>query len=144
MNPTSPPASSDGPYAHHEVAQFFVFVKVPVRHHDADPLHLREAQIDAQLQSQELGSVLGWGDSLGERRSDGSRRAAYQRIDITLTQLPRGLDLLRALLPTLEAPAGTEIHYTHEGQRQLDRLEASGWECAQVPPVLPDDGPHTI
>lgn len=137
-----PPA--EGPYAHREVTQYFVFVKVPLRHHGADPFHLREEQIDAQLQAQALGSVLGWGDSLGERRSDGSRRAAYQRIDISLGDLPRGLALLRTLLPNLERALGTEIHYTLDGLRLLDRLEAEGWQQGLRPPAPPAGGSHTV
>ncbi len=144
MTPSSPPPSSAGPYAHHEVVEFFVFVKVPVGRHSMDPLHQREVQIDTQLQSQGLGSVLGWGDSLGARRSDGSRRTAHQRIDIVLTQMPAGLDLLRELLSTLEAPEGTEIHYTEDGCRLLDRLESAGWQRAQEPPLPPDGGLHTV
>jgi hypothetical protein len=137
------PPPTDGPYAHHEVAQFFVFVKIPLRHHGGDPLHLREAQIDTQLQAQALGTVLGWGDSLGERRSDGSRRAAYQRIDINLSDLSAGLALLRTLLPTLEAPPGTEIHYTLEAERLFERLGIEGWQQAQSPSHPPAAPPPT-
>jgi hypothetical protein len=139
---TKPPA--EGPYAHREVTQYFVFVKIPLRHHDGDPLHLREEHIDAQLQAQGLGTVLGWGDSLGERRRDGSRHAAYLRIDISLSDLGHGLALLRSLLPTLEAPQGTEIHYTLEGRPLIDRVVAEDWLLAQVPPVPQADGPHTV
>ena len=84
----------------------FIFVKIPVgrRHDEADPLHRREDTIDQMLRSQGLGLVVGWGDSLGERRPDGQRPAAHIRIDINANDVQATRSALRALLPTLGAP----------------------------------------
>lgn len=142
----SPPPTDapDSLFAHYEEPQFFVFVKIPVGRHEADPLHQREERIDAALRERGLGTVVGWGDSLGERRADGSRVAAYIRIDITVTDLAPALTLLRELLPALEAPAGTEVHYTEGERHLLDRASAGDWLIAQTPSPQRDGGPHTI
>ena len=139
-----PPAAPDDRFAHREAPQFFVFVKIPVQRHAFDPLHRREEQIDEALRAQGLGAVVGWGDSLGERRADGSRVAAYIRIDITVNDLERARAALHALLPALDAPAGTEIHYTVGEQRRFDLASAMGWLLAQEPQAVRGKGPHTI
>lgn len=143
MSPT-PPAAPDDRFAHREAPQFFVFVKIPVDRHAIDPLHLRENQLDEALRAEGLGAVVGWGDSLGERRADGSRVATYIRIDITVNDLARALALLRERLPALEAPAGTEIHYTEDGRYLVDRASGGGWLVAQTPLPRRGSGPHTI
>ncbi|KAB2902818.1 MAG: hypothetical protein F9K35_03670 [Burkholderiaceae bacterium] len=142
MNP--PPAPPDDRFAHREAPQFFVFVKIPVDRHTIDPLHQREEQLDEALRAQGLGTVVGWGDSLGERRADGSRVAAYIRIDITVNDLARALALLRERLPALGASAGTEIHYTEDGRYLVDRASDGGWLTAQTPPPRRGGGAHTI
>lgn len=140
----TPPAAPDDRFAHREAPQFFIFVKIPADRHAIDPLHLRENQLDETLRAQGLGAVVGWGDSLGERRADGSRVTTYIRIDITVNDLARALALLRERLPALDAPAGTEIHYTEGERRLLDLSSGSGWLIAQTPPPLRGAGPHTI
>ena len=112
----------------------FIFVKIPVgrRHDEADPLHRREDTIDQMLRSQGLGLVVGWGDSLGERRPDGQRPAAHIRIDINANDVQATRSALRALLPTLGAPAGTEIHYTLAGHSLRDVALDTGWQLEQA------------
>ena len=118
-----------------DVPAQFVYVRIPVQpHRDADPLHQREDQIDQALRAQGIGMVLGWGDSLGERRADGSRVAAYLRIDINVSDLVAARTALRHLLPRLEAPAGTEIHYTLHGVGLQDVATATGWLLEQPMP----------
>ncbi|MBN9367422.1 MAG: hypothetical protein J0H59_10350 [Comamonadaceae bacterium] len=134
----------DDRYAHHEVPQFFVYVRIPVARHAADPLHLREERIDQALQAQGLGSVVGWGDSLGERHADGKRAATFMRVDISVTDLPRALALLHTLLPALEAPQGTEIHYHAGGRHLCDAIHAQGWRLAQAVPTARSGSPSTI
>lgn len=117
-----------------DAAPSFVYVKIPVGRHESDPLHQREDLIDQALQAQGLGSVLGWGDSLGERRADGSRVPAYIRIDIHVCDLPAARVALRHLLPTLGAPAGTEIHYMRQECALQDIASATGWLLEQPLP----------
>lgn len=136
--PAAAPAPSHGHSTSTEVIAGFIFVKIPLdrRHDEADPLHRREDTIDQMLRSQGLGLVVGWGDSLGERRPDGQRPAAYIRIDINAHDVQATRSALRALLPTLGAPAGTEIHYTLAGRSLQDMALDTGWQLEQVIPPL--------
>ncbi|MCJ0762155.1 hypothetical protein [Variovorax terrae] len=109
----------------------FMYVKIPVGADSGDELHQREETIDQALQGQGIGSVLGWGDSLGEPRPDGSRVAAFVRIDIDVTDQAAARTLLQDLLPALGAPVGTEIHYTVDHAALQDVYAASGWLLAQ-------------
>lgn len=120
-----------------DVPAQFVYVRIPVQpRRGTDPLHQREDRIDQSLRAQGIGSVLGWGDSLGERRADGSRVAAYLRIDINVSDLAAVRTALRYLLPKLEAPAGTEIHYTLQGVSLQDTATTTDWLLEQPVPTL--------
>jgi hypothetical protein len=136
--PTSAPSPSTGHTATPAALSGFIFVKIPLnrRYDEADPLHRREDAIDQMLRSQGLGLVVGWGDSLGERRPDGQRPPAYIRIDINANDLQAARSALRALLPTLGAPAGTEIHYTLGGRSLQDIALDTGWQLEQAMPPL--------
>ena len=115
-----------------DVPAEYVYVRIPVKpRRGTDPLHLREDQIDQALRAQGIGSVVGWGDSLSERRSDGSRVAAHIRIDIMVSNLAAARTTLQQLLPELDAPSGTEIHYTLQGLRLQDTATATGWLMEQ-------------
>jgi hypothetical protein len=110
----------------------FVFVKIPLRRHEVDPLHRREEQIDEALRNLAIGTVIGWGDSLGERDPQGRRRAAYIRIDITTRDPDAVREALHTLLPSLGASVGTEIHYTDgQAQQYMDLARDQGWTLAQ-------------
>jgi hypothetical protein len=105
----------------------FLYVKIPVTKDVVDPIHSREDAIDQALRKKGVGSVLGWGSSLGEVQPDGSREVAYTRIDIDVTNIDAARTLLQATLPALVVPAGTEIHYTIEQQNQKDVYVQSEW-----------------
>ena len=143
LPPAPAPAPSYGHLTSTEAIAGFIFVKIPVgrRHDEADPLHRREDTIDQMLRAQGLGLVVGWGDSLGERRPDGQRTAAYIRIDINATDVQATRSALRALLPTLGAPAGTEIHYTLAGHSLQDIARETGWQLEQAMQPL-QNRPH--
>ena len=108
----------------------FIYVKIPVSSAE-DPLHQREYTLDQTLREMGLGAVVGWGDSLGPVLADGSRPAAFLRIDINVTELGEARAALRTSLLELEAPFGTEIHYTREGSNLQDTYTASGWMLEQ-------------
>jgi len=91
-----------------------------------------------------LGSVVGWGDSLGERHANGKRAATFMRVDISVSDLPRALALLHALLPALEAPPGTEIHYHADGHHLCDAIHDQGWLLAQAVPAVRSGSHPTI
>ncbi len=113
----------------------FLFVKIPVTRHTMDPLHQREDRIDQALRARGVGMVIGWGDSLGAARADGKRIAEFIRIDITAPVLDHARIALHALLPELDAPLGTQIHYTLHGQHRMDAATELGWQLALPPPA---------
>jgi hypothetical protein len=110
----------------------FLYVKIPVDPRSADRLHRREYALDEALKSAGVGSVLGWGDSLSDAAPVGSRAVAYTRIDVDVTDLAAARGVLRATLPTLNAGAGTEIHYTVGHTRLEDRYRAGEWLLEQA------------
>ena len=111
----------------------FLYVKVPVGHEASSPGHVIEERIDQALSARAMGSVLGWGSSLGDAGDDGRRRVAFHRIDIEATDLGVALELLRRLLPELGVPAGTEIHYRRGAASLQDIYSGSGWALEQRP-----------
>ena len=118
----------------------FLFVKIPLTRRTVDPLHQREDRIDQALRAQGGGMVIGWGDSLGAARKDGKRIAEFIRIDITAPVLNDALVALHALLPELDAPMGTQIHYTLDGQHRRDVVTELGWQLAVPPPATDQPG----
>jgi len=118
----------------------FLFVKIPVTRHTVDPLHQREDRIDQALRARRVGMVIGWGDSLGAARTDGKRIAEFIRIDITAPVLDHARVALHALLPELDAPMGTQIHYTLDGQHRMDVATELGWQLAVPPPATEPPG----
>jgi hypothetical protein len=110
---------------------FFIFVKIPF---DA-ALALRREEaigcIDQALQENRLGSVQGWGNSVGPARRDGSRPIEFYRLDIDVTDLAPARAVLRHILSALGAPPGTEIHYTKDERKLLDVYRLSGWVLEQ-------------
>ena len=98
-------------------------------------MHRREEEIDQTLQASGVGSVIGWGDSLGDEQADGSRAVAFHRIDITVTDLMAARSALQAVLDALAVASGTEIHYTLDGTDLMDVRAPSGWLHGQAVPV---------
>ena len=118
----------------------FLFVKIPLTRRTVDPLHQREDRIDQALRAPGGGMVIGWGDSLGAARKDGKRIAEFIRIDITAPVLNDALVALHALLPELDAPLGTQIHYSLNGQHRMDVATELGWQFALPPPTTDQPG----
>jgi len=104
----------------------FIYVKVP-GHIEPVARGEIEDRIEPFLREARLGEVSGGGSQLGNARPDGTRLIEFCGIDIDTTDRDAALGLLRSLLPTLEVPAGTELHYTRQGIRLLDRYAANGW-----------------
>ena len=83
------------------------------------------------LQERGIGSVSGGGSSLGDVGPAGYREVVFCGIDIEVVDHAKTLAALRELLPSLNAPAGTEIHYTTGGARSQDVLTPTGWLLQQ-------------
>lgn len=109
----------------------FIYVKIPALPGTENENLDRDEAIDQALRERGIGSVLGWGASLGDRQPDGFRPVAFHRIDVEVLDLARGRAALQEILPGLGAPVGTEIHYKL-GRRDLqDLYAATGWLAEQ-------------
>lgn len=113
----------------------FVYVKIPIVADLVDQVRQRANKIDLILKETGIGSVIGWGDSLGDKQPNGSRVVAFHRIDIEVKDLPATRFALQAALPLLEVSRGAEIHYTIEGKALMDVYSISGWLVEQPIPV---------
>jgi hypothetical protein len=105
----------------------FLYVKIPFASHASDHIHQLEDEVDQVLKEHGLGSVAGWGNSLGDARPDGSRPVAYTRIDVDVSNLALAVALLQASLPSFGTPAGTEIHYTVDQRHRKATYSGSSW-----------------
>ena len=105
----------------------FIYVKIPGH---IEPIERGEIEdrIEPFLREASLGEISGGGSQLGDARPDGTRLIEFCGIDIDTTDRNATLELLRTLLPTMDLPVGTELHYTRQGARLLDRYLADGWQ----------------
>ncbi|NDP39801.1 MAG: hypothetical protein GZ093_13790 [Rhodoferax sp.] len=113
----------------------FVYVKIPIVAALVDQVRQRADKIDQILRETGIGSVIGWGDSLGDKQPNGSRVVAFHRIDIEVNDLPAARLALQAALPLLDVSRGAEIHYTIEGKALMDVYSISGWLVEQPLPA---------
>lgn len=129
-------SSSDRPASPQPAARYarseFIAVKIPVVQDVDDQWHQREDRIDEVLRAKGLGSVLGWGDSLGDDSPGGLRRVAFTRVDLDVSDLAAAREELRSALPAMGLPLGTEIHYTIERSRLADIYGPAGWLLGQA------------
>ncbi len=91
--------------------------------------------IDAELRMTGLGSAGGgWQIQTGEDE-DGDWEIAYSIIDADVTELDRGLALIRLHLAELGCPAGTLLQY---GDRE-DRWDGERWHLGEGRTIYEDD-----
>jgi hypothetical protein len=109
----------------------FIYIKMPGNIQPMERGELFEDKIDPVLARDNLGTVSGGGSLLSDPRPDGTRVVESCGIDIDVTDLDRALEVLRGLLPQLDAPLGTELHYTQGGAKLQDALTSSGWQLEQ-------------
>jgi hypothetical protein len=107
--------------------EHFVYVKLPGNIQPIQRGEQFEDRIEPELARLGLGTVSGGGSSLTEPLPDGRRLVAFCGIDIDTTDRDGALELLRELLPGLQAPTETELHYTSNGIRLKDALGPNGW-----------------
>jgi hypothetical protein len=108
-------------------AAHFIYVKIPESLGPIDRGTKYEDPLDDRLRTGGLGEITGGGSQLGDEGPDGSRAIEFCGIDVDLTELERGLALLRDVLVELAAPTGTELHYEDDGVKLQDELSAKGW-----------------
>jgi hypothetical protein len=105
----------------------FLYVKIPMMNNAFAQTHQLEDRVDQILKETGVGSIAGWGDSLGVALPDGSRPVAYTRIDVDVSNLASARVLLQAHLPSIGAPTGTEIHYTIDNRHYKDLYFEPEW-----------------
>lgn len=117
----------------------FIYVKIHGEIGPIDRGEMFEDKIEPVLAEKGLGTISGGGSSLGDARPDGSRPIEFSGIDIDTKFRDEALVVLRNLLPTLDAPLGTELHYTKNGLRLQDELGKEGW-VLEIPRVFQHPG----
>lgn len=110
----------------------FLYLKIPMAQYPVEQTRDVEDRVDQLLHETGVGSVAGWGDSLGDALANGTRPVAYTRIDIDVADLAPALALLHARLASLGAPSGTEIHCTIQQRHRKDVLVGSNWVLDQI------------
>lgn len=107
-----------------------VYVRIPGEVWPVDRGDRFEDPLDEMLRQAKLGLVSGGGSSLGPEAEDGSRVVVFAGIDVDAYDLDGTRGLLRAQLPLLGAPVGTQIEYSVADERLQDRLNHDGWSLA--------------
>jgi hypothetical protein len=109
----------------------FIYVKIPDGIGLVDRGNKYEDPLEQKLSDGGLGHVSGGGSQLGDPLPDGSRPIEFCGLDIDATDLVKALALLRAELPSLGAPDGTELHYTVGDTRLQDAYSQGKWALEQ-------------
>jgi hypothetical protein len=112
--------------------QRFIYIKIPG---DIQPLERGtrfEDPLQKLLAASGLGSVTGGGSQMDDPYPDGRPRVEFCGIDLYVTDTDRALAFLRNELPKLDAPAGTELHYTVDAAALLDRRQTDDWHLGLV------------
>jgi hypothetical protein len=107
--------------------RLFIYVMIPG---DIQPIARGERFEDplgAALQDAGLGEVSGGGSQLDDPYPDGRPRVEFCGIDVDVIDMDRARSLLRQKLVELDAPSGTELHYTQESAMLLDRYSDGAW-----------------
>lgn len=105
----------------------FIYVRLPVGLQPRDRFEQFEDAIDEALEAQGAGYVSGGGTLMSEPDDEGVSKILAVGIDIEAQDVEAVRRLLRAMLPQLGAPHGTQIEFTIRAQRLQDRLTAQGW-----------------
>jgi hypothetical protein len=105
----------------------FIYVKLPGNIQPLDRGELFEDRIEPILSEAGLGSISGGGSSLGDSLPDGRRLIEFCGIDIDTSNREAALAALRDLLPKIQAPVGTQLHYTRAGVKLQDEYDGIEW-----------------
>ena len=90
-----------------------------------------EDPIIDELERLGLGEVSGGGSSLGELRPDGTRPIESCGIDVDTSDVDAAREMLRALLPGLGCPAGTQLHFRNADKPLQDEFDGTSWALDQ-------------
>ncbi|MGC4073567.1 MAG: hypothetical protein QM760_13835 [Nibricoccus sp.] len=114
-----------------EMLTSFIYVKIPEDIGPIDRGEKYEDPLEQKLSDAGLGHVSGGGSQLGDPLSDGSRPIEFCGLDVDVSDLAESLALLRAELPRLGAPDGTQIHYTIDDTKLQDTYLQGKWMLEQ-------------
>ena len=82
-----------------------------------------------------LGEVSGAGTQLGDEGPDGRRPILSCGIDVDTNDVAATRAALRALLPRLGWPKGTQLHYEMSGNPRQDEYDGGDWTLDNEPVV---------
>ncbi|MDR7191940.1 hypothetical protein [Luteimonas terrae] len=99
-----------------------VFVRIPEAIWPVARGEKYEDPIDAALRGAGLGEVTGGGSQLGPSAPDGTPTIEWVGIDVELSELERGLPLLKRELRRIGAPAETAIESRRGGTQVSEGL----------------------
>ncbi|MCC7247861.1 MAG: hypothetical protein IT473_04480 [Lysobacter sp.] len=126
--------SSPAPQANDEGGGFdperFIYLKIPGNIQPIERGERFEDPLQAMLEETGLGEVSGGGSSLSDADAEGRRVVEFCGIDIDVDVRDAALERLRAFLPELSIPQGTELHYTRDGRLLRDIYADSAWTQA--------------
>ena len=113
----------------------FVYLKWPASPTLAQWAPRLHAALQAALDGDGLGSLVGWGASIDD--SDGHQ--AFHRVDIEVARLDEAVARLKGALQALEAPPHTELHYQRHGRPWQEAWLGQAWLAGtpRVPPHPP-------
>jgi hypothetical protein len=90
-----------------------------------------EDALENELQAAGLGRVTGGGSMMGEELEDGTCPAVFSGIDVDVTDLGVGRAFLRNMLPDLDCPPGTALHYGIGPRARQDIYDGEAWLLGQ-------------
>lgn len=105
----------------------FVYLKIPGNIQPIERGERFEDPLQAMLEESGAGEVSGGGSSLSDPDAEGRRVVEFCGIDIDVDDRDAALQRLRAFLPGLSIPAGTELHYTRDGRLLRDVYADGVW-----------------
>lgn len=86
-----------------------------------------EDPIIDELERLGLGEVSGAGTQLGDEGPDGRRPIISCGIDVDTNDVAATREALRALLPKLGCPKGTQLQYEMSGNPRQDEYDGQDW-----------------
>ena len=110
-----------------DAEEHFIYVRLPLAIGPLERGDIFEDPLDEVLHSAGIGAVTGGGTALSEAGPDGTRHIEYCGLDVDVSNLDAALAVLRAELPKLGAPDGTQIEYSRDGNQFKDVLTGGKW-----------------
>lgn len=105
-----------------ESEKLFVFVRIPEAIMPLERGEKYEEPLDARLKAGGHGEVTGGGTQMGAKKADGTREIEWIGIDVEMVNADASLAALREELMKLNAPRGTVLEYSRNGESVEEKL----------------------